>query len=182
MDSAPRPLVDDEVLQQFVRGSEQAFETLFRRHQREVYAWIIRIVRDRAAAEDLTIETFWRTHRYRASFHPDRSFGAWLRRIATRVAFDHLRSRRMEVALPATSSVPPAADPAVQQETLTRIRTAFQGLPADLRLVATLALVEELPYQEIAEAVEIPVGTVKSRVFRAVRRLRKELTRMDVHP
>lgn len=70
-------------LERFTRGDIQAFEALFREYQGEVYGWIIRIVHDSGAAEDLTIETFWRIYRARARFDPCRSFGAWARRIAT---------------------------------------------------------------------------------------------------
>ena len=69
-----------EVLQRFAAGDLDAFESLFRQHQRDVYRWIVRIVRDPVAAEDLTVETFWRMHRGHAGFHPDGNFGAWLRR------------------------------------------------------------------------------------------------------
>src|SRR6266851_9285919 len=65
-----------DVLRQFSHGDLDAFEALFRRHQSEVYGWIVRIVRDPAAAEDLTVETFWRIYRARARFDPTRSFGA----------------------------------------------------------------------------------------------------------
>ena len=69
----------DSRLEAFVAGDQAAFESLFREHQREVYRWIVRIVRDPAAADDLTIETFWRIYRSRARFdpsrHPRRGFG-----------------------------------------------------------------------------------------------------------
>jgi RNA polymerase sigma factor (sigma-70 family) len=68
----------------FTQGDVRAFETLFRKHQGSVYRWIVRIVRDPAAAEDLTLETLWRIYRARARFDPRRPFGAWARRIATR--------------------------------------------------------------------------------------------------
>jgi RNA polymerase sigma-70 factor (ECF subfamily) len=68
-----------DVLEQFAHGDLDAFETLFRQHQGEVYGWIVRIVRDRGIAEDLTLETFWRVYRSRARFDPGRSFGAWVR-------------------------------------------------------------------------------------------------------
>jgi RNA polymerase sigma factor (sigma-70 family) len=71
--------MDAAALQAFVSGDQAAFEALFREHQREVYAWIVRLVRDPAAAEDLTLETFWRIYRSRARFDPSRSFGAWAR-------------------------------------------------------------------------------------------------------
>jgi len=81
----------DPRLRAFVAGDEAAFEALFREHQREVYGWIVRLVHDPSAAEDLTVETFWRVYRSRARFDPSRSFGAWVRRIAINVALDHLK-------------------------------------------------------------------------------------------
>ena len=86
-------------LERFTQGDIQAFEALFREYQGEVYGWIIRIVHDSGAAEDLTIETFWRIYRARARFDPCRSFGAWARRIATNLALEHLSRRRPERSL-----------------------------------------------------------------------------------
>src|SRR5690349_22446787 len=74
-----------ELLERFAAGDLEAFETLFREHQREVYAWIVRIVRDSGIAEDLTVETFWRIYKYRARFRPDGNFRALARRIATKI-------------------------------------------------------------------------------------------------
>jgi RNA polymerase sigma-70 factor, ECF subfamily len=164
-----------ELLQRFAAGDLEAFEVLFRQHQREVYAWIVRIVRDTGIAEDLTVETFWRIYKYRARFKPDGNFRAWARRIATNAALDHLRHARRETSLP--ENLPCAASPdfAVRGEARDRIRKAFYDLPAKYRLVATLALVEEESYSDIARAVGISESLVKVRVFRAVRMLRKKL-------
>jgi len=169
-----------ELLEQFVLGNLDAFETLFRQFQRDVYSWVLRIVRDPAAAEDLTVETFWRIYRSRACFDPAQSFGAWARRIATNVALDHLRKVRAEVALPEDLSQGPPSNPALQQETRDQIARCFRRLPAKLQVVATLALIEERSEGEIAAALGISLGAVKSRVFRAVRRLREMLTRAGV--
>ena len=85
-----------DVLNQFRQGDADAFEALFRQHQRAVYGWILRIVRNPAAAEDLSVETFWRIHRAHARFEPSRGFEGWARRIATHAALDWMRSRRAE--------------------------------------------------------------------------------------
>ena len=85
---------DGELLEQFVRGDDGAFEQLFRSYQGEVSRWIVRIVRDPGAAEDVLVESFWRAYRGRARFDPSRSFGAWMRRIATNTALDHIRASR----------------------------------------------------------------------------------------
>ena len=173
--------VDAELLNRFVRGDEAAFEALFGRFQRDVFGWALRIVRERTAAEDVTTEAFWRAFRSRARFDVRRSFGAWMRRIATNAAVDHLQRRGVptdpNVVLDSVAA-PRAPDPDVDP----LIRAAFQALPPHLHVVATLALIEQLPYAEIADATGVPIGTVKSRVFRATRALRDSLRRRGLEP
>jgi len=171
-----------DVLLRFCDGDLDAFEALFRQHQREVYGWIVRIVRDPAAAEDLTVETFWRIYRAHARFDPARSFGPWARRIATNAALDHLKTARRETELPDDLSSPLLPEPGISEEIRQKTARAFRRLPPKLQVAATLALVEEQPYKEIAEALGISTGAVKLRVFRAVRILRKELKRQGVEP
>jgi RNA polymerase sigma-70 factor (ECF subfamily) len=171
-----------ELLERFAQGDVEAFEALFRQLQGEVYGWIVRIVRDPGLAEDLTVETFWRMYRARARFDPGRPIGAWARRIATNAALDHLRARRPETAQLADPPDAPSPDAALQREMREQIQRAFHRLPANLRVAAVLALVEERPYQEIADTLGTSVGAVKLRVFRAVRKLRKQLNQMGVHP
>jgi RNA polymerase sigma-70 factor, ECF subfamily len=164
-----------DLLERFAAGDLDAFEVLFRQHQQQVYVWIVRVVRDTGIAEDLTVETFWRIYRSRARFDPAGNFGAWAYRIGTNVALDHLRKSRRETELPADLPADARPDPALQRETRDRIRMAFAQLPPKYRLVATLALIEDQPYEKIAEAAKIPASLVKVRVFRAVRMLRKQL-------
>ncbi len=171
-----------ELLQRFARGDLDAFESLFRQFQGEVFRWIVRMVRDRGAAEDLTIETFWRIHRAHARFDPERNFAAWARRIATNTALDYLKTSRREVELPEDLAGRELGDPGVRRDVRERVAKAFGELPAKLRVAATLALIEEEPYQEIADALGISVGAVKLRVFRAVRLLRKQLKQLGVEP
>lgn len=171
-----------ELLEKFTHGDLDAFEILFGQFQKEVYAWIIRIVRDPGVAEELTMETFWRIYRSHARFDPSRSFGAWSRRIATNVALAHLKRVRPEVEFEESLHRETEHDPAIEHDTQQRIRLAFARLEPKLRMTATLALIEERPYEEIAESLGIPIGTVKSRVFRAIRLLRENLTRLGVEP
>src|SRR3989442_3180672 len=105
-----------ERLERFAQGDIEAFESLFRQFQAPVYSWILRIVRNSASAEDLTVETFWRIYRSRGRFDPQRSFEAWARRIATNVALDHLRSARPEVELASDLSNGPTPDPALPRD------------------------------------------------------------------
>lgn len=171
-----------KLLEEFGRGDLAAFETLFRQYQGEVYGWIVRIVRDPGIAEDLTVETFWRIFRARNRFDPDREFGAWARRIATNAALDHLKGARREVSLAPNGPQPQTSAFRVEPDVRDAIRHAFRALPAKLQAVATLALIEEAPHAEIAAALGISAGAVKSRVFRAVRLLRKKLKQMGMEP
>jgi RNA polymerase sigma-70 factor (ECF subfamily) len=171
-----------ELLQRFSLGEVDAFEELFRLHQGEVYRWILRIVRDPAMAEDLTVETFWRIHRSHARFDPARSFEAWARRIASNAALDYLRSKPRETELPNDLPQAPQPDPGISQELRQKTARSFGRLPPKLRIAATLALIEEQPYKDIAEALGISAGAVKLRVFRALRLLRKNLQRQGVEP
>ncbi len=171
-----------ELLERFTAGDLDAFETLFRQHQAQVYRWVLRILRDPAAAEDLTVEAFWRAYRAHARFHAEGNWSAWVRRIATNASLDYLKRRRPETELPEDVKAVPSPDGAVQEETRCKIRQALSELPPRLRIVAVLALVEEEPYGRIAEALGISEGAVKLRLFRGVRLLRKKLHRMGVRP
>jgi RNA polymerase sigma-70 factor (ECF subfamily) len=172
---------EGDLLRRFVHGDRDAFELLFRQFQGEVHRWIVRIVRDHSAADDALVETFWRAYRGRARFDPARSFGAWMRRIATNVARDSLKAarRRREWQVTDDRLASPAGRDAGLRESVV---LAFRTLSPRLQIVALLALIEERPYAEIAGALDVPVGTVKSRVFRAIRALRVELTRLGIHP
>jgi RNA polymerase sigma-70 factor (ECF subfamily) len=171
-----------DLLHRFAAGDLEAFESLFRQYQGEVYRWIMRIVRNSATAEDLTVETFWRMYRARAQFDPNKGNCApWLRRIATNAALDHLRRSRREVPLP--DDLPAAAKqpPAEQLELRREILAAIGKLSPPLRAVILLALVEEEPYENIAQALGISENAVRVRLFRGVRVLRKSLSQAGVH-
>jgi RNA polymerase sigma-70 factor (ECF subfamily) len=175
---------DGALLQRFARGDREAFEALFRQFEREVYRWIVRIVREPAAAEDALVEAFWRAFRGHARFDPSRSFGAWMRRIATNAAIDQLNAARRRSWIAVSVGQVPASARATRAGPVTfelrdDINRAFATLPPKLRVVATLALIEEVPQTEIADALGVPIGTVKSRLFRATRELRKELAIHD---
>ncbi len=174
------------VLNSFWQGDIDAFEALFHQHQRAVYGWILRIVRNPAAAEDLTVETFWRIYGAHARFEPSRGFEGWARRIATHAALDWMRGSRAETELTTELVSDPASpageDPAVAEEIRRRTAQAFARLPPKLRIAAVLAVVEEQPHKEVAEALGISIAAVKLRVFRALRLLRKDLEAQGIRP
>ncbi len=176
----------NDVLSRFQHGDLEAFVSLYRLHQRAVHGWILRIVRNPAAAEDVTVETFWRIYRAHARFDPARGFEGWARQVASHAALDWLRAARPERELAPEViddlPAPSAADAAVTAEIRCKTARAFSRLPPKLRIAATLAVVEELPHKEVAEALSISVAAVKLRVFRALRMLRKDLSSQGITP
>src|SRR5687767_399223 len=138
---------DADLLARFVRGDRDAFERIFRQHEREVFRWILRIVRERSAAEDALIEAFWRAYRSRARFDSSRSFGAWMRRIATNAALDQMKAERQRTWV-SLDNVMHGERPRRGPGDLAiadAVARAFGALPLKLRVVATLALIEERP-------------------------------------
>lgn len=168
------------------RCAPEAFEELFREHQRAVYGWILRMVRDRGVAEDLTIETFWRIYRSWQRFDVEREFAPWARRIAARVALDWLRTQPRERAEPeeffTALPAPRSGDAAMDAEVRQKVARALAALPPKLRAAAVLAVVEQCPQREIAAALGISPAAVKLRVWRALRSLRSNLERQGIRP
>src|ERR1700682_263688 len=105
-----------DLLERFANGDLDAFEDLFRQYQARVYAWIMRIVRDPGVAEDLTLETFWRIYRSRATFDTGGEFGAWAYRIATNLALSHVRRRPREQEFDEAAMTHESPNPALQRE------------------------------------------------------------------
>ncbi len=180
----PTAETEQDWLVRFQKGSDAAFEALFHLHQRAVRGWILRMVRDAAAADELTVETFWRIYRARERFEPERGFAPWARRIASRAALDWLRAQKPEYAVSseffAALPVESGPDPAVSDEIRRKTAAAFGRLRPPLRVAAALAVIEERPYKEVAEALGISVTAVKLRVFRALRLLRKGLAAQGI--
>jgi RNA polymerase sigma-70 factor, ECF subfamily len=168
-----------DLLDRFARGDLDAFELLFRQFERDVRGWLVRLTRDSAAADDLTVEVFWRIYRAHARFDPTRSFGAWARRIASNAALDHLRRVSRERG---ARDVRPARTPEStgRQDVNVRVERAFLQLPPMLRVVADLAFVQDWPHDEIAEALGISRSAVKSRAFRAMHQLKDALRREGI--
>jgi RNA polymerase sigma-70 factor (ECF subfamily) len=169
--SLPEP--DDEVLfAAYVAGDTAAHETLFRRWQAPLRRHLGRILDDEAAADDLVVETFLRLHRHRHRWREGTLLRPWLFTIARNLARNRLRSRRLWQWLPLTSIRTRAAPPETSAEVRHRVAAAFAALPAAQREACSLRLLADLPVEEIARVTRVPVGTVKSRLFHGLRRLR----------
>jgi RNA polymerase sigma-70 factor, ECF subfamily len=132
------------------------------------------------AAEDCTQEVFIKVHKNLHSYRADKPFIHWLHRVAANTVTDTIRRRRVDLSLDAVAGVAPSwvADPAeaaaVREQRLA-VRRAMADLPRRLRDAIALRVFHELSYQEIAEVLNIPIGTVMSRIHNAKRLLRRDL-------
>jgi len=172
---------DAEILRRCLTGDEDAYRRLVGRYQRQVYSLALRMVRHVEDAEDLTQETFVRMFRAVERYDPTRPFAAWLFTIASRLCIDHLRRRRLKpISLH-------QRDPGSQEEKVIEIEDAgrrpdeitsdreeerraqalIDSLPPHYRVVVMLRHQHDLSYEEIAEALHVPLGTVKARIHRA---------------
>jgi RNA polymerase sigma-70 factor (ECF subfamily) len=159
------------------RGDRTAFGRLLRRHQRRVYALGLRWLRNADDADDLVQETFVRVWQSIARFDETRPFAPWVVTIAVNRAKTKLAGRRLTEEVDETIAWegPSPLENAETAFLARNVRGAVAGLPEDQRVVLHLRAVEGLSYAEIASALEIPVGTVMSRLGRAREALRKRL-------
>jgi RNA polymerase sigma-70 factor (ECF subfamily) len=164
-------------------GNLFAFDEIVRRYQRRVYSTAMRIVRRHDLADDVTQEAFLRAHRALASYDRGRPFGPWICRIAANLAINHVRSpEAREEALdegaigrePASAADGPLGA-VLEKEAQRVLEEAVGRLPAEQRAVFVLRTFDDLSYKEIAEALDLSVGTVMSRLSRAREKLRGAL-------
>jgi RNA polymerase sigma-70 factor (ECF subfamily) len=137
-----------------------------------------RVCGDAALADDLAQETFVRVWRKLHTYRPGHSFRAWICRIASNLTIDALRRQKPTVDIEQVSLPNPGSAPeslAMQDERALAVRSAIAALPEQVRITLVLREYEGLSYGEIAEALDIPMGTVKSRLGDARRRLREAL-------
>ena len=172
---------DARTIRQCLAGDEQAYRELVGQYQRRVYALALRMVRQAEDAEDITQETFVRMFRALDRYDLERPFSTWLFTIASRLCIDHIRRRRTApVALYYRDSesgeereieVQDAGvrpDEAAQREQEERkVQGLIDALPPHYRVVVVLRHQQELSYEEIAEVLGMPLGTVKARIHRA---------------
>ncbi|MFC1603232.1 RNA polymerase sigma factor RpoE [Pseudomonadota bacterium] len=173
--------VDQELILRVQRGDKRAFDLLVLKYQQKVINLVSRYVRDSSEAQDVAQEAFIKAYRALPRFRGDSAFYTWLYRIAINTAKNHIvsQSRRppsngveTEVAeqLDAGVRLQEHATPEnylLEEEIALTVRQAIDDLPDDLRTAITLRELEGLSYEDIANTMSCPVGTVRSRIFRA---------------
>ena len=165
------------------RGDRDAFGSLLSRYQNRLYRYLLRWVREEATAEDLFQQTWMRVLDNIGRFDPKRNFDAWLFAVARNIAIDYLRRRRLDSLdepvgdeLPLSERVAASAPGALEQvlrtERIERVQKVLASQPAVYREILSLRFEEEMKLEEIAEVLGMPLGSVKSRLSRALERMR----------
>ena len=180
---------DQQLVQRVQKGDKRAFDLLVVKYQHKIMALVSRYIRDSAEVQDVTQEAFIKAYRALPKFRGDAQFYTWLYRIAINTAKNYLMAR---------SRRPPGSDIDVQdaenfdsatalkdienpenqlfgEELRQVVQRAIGQLPEDLRTAVTLREFDGLSYEEIADVMDCPVGTVRSRIFRARESIDKQL-------
>ncbi len=181
--------VDRELVERVRAGDKRAFDLLVLKYQQKVANLVARYIRDPSETQDVTQEVFIKAYRALKNFRGESAFYTWLYRIAINTAKNFLvaQARRppgsdvdAETAeqLDVGSRLKEYATPeslALTDEIAATVKLAVDGLPEDLRSAITLRELEGMSYEEIAEAMSCPIGTVRSRIFRAREAIEKRL-------
>lgn len=187
---------DQEVVAAATAGEEAAYRELVQRYERPVFSLIYRMVRNRELAEDLSQETFIKVLNALASYRPEYKFSSWVFKIANNAAIDHLRRRELDTlslegsphadtaekieatALQIGEKAESALDAVANKELGGEIEQAIAKLRPEYRTCILLRHVEGRPYEEIAEILNLPLGTVKTYIHRARNELRIALAHL----
>lgn len=174
---------DAQLVASFLEGDQQAFNQLMRAHEDRIFSVCLRILADREAALDAVQETFVTVFRKANQFSGASAFSTWLYRIAVNTCYDQLRRSRRHQAqpLPDTNDPPDiGSDDAIRSvELRPDLERALAELAPEFRTAVVLSDLEGLPLQAVAEALDVPLGTVKSRVFRGRRLLAEQLRNLS---
>ena len=174
--------IDQLLVERVQRGDKKAFELLVIKYQRKLMRLVSRLVRDQAEAEDVVQEAFIKAYRALPQFRGDSAFYTWLYRIGINTAKNYLvtQGRRAPTSTESNSEEAETFDDGEQlrdintpesllatKQIAQTVNVAMEALPDELRTAITLREIEGLSYDEIAEAMGCPIGTVRSRIFRA---------------
>ncbi|MCC6378857.1 MAG: RNA polymerase sigma factor RpoE [Burkholderiales bacterium] len=182
--------IDQQLVERAQRGDKRAFELLVVKYQRKLGRLLSRMVRDPGEVEDVTQEAFIKAYRALPNFRGESAFYTWLYRIAintaknylvalgrrapTSTGFDHEEAETFEEAEALRDSATPEGE-LLGREIATTVNKAMEALPEDLRTAISLREIEGLSYEEIASVMNCPIGTVRSRIFRAREAIAAEL-------
>ncbi len=170
---------DEELMSQVRNGIGEMLGVLFERYHVPLFNFYLKLTGERMVSEDLVQEVFFRILKYRHSYRADTPFRAWMYQIARNARIDHFRKQRSETSWePEMSPVIEPVDTAQQSQEAILLHRALTQLSDDKREVLVLSRFQDLKYEEIAQLLGCEVGTVKTRVHRALQELRQIFNQM----
>ncbi|MBI4470535.1 MAG: sigma-70 family RNA polymerase sigma factor [Acidobacteria bacterium] len=175
-------MTDEQIVQMTVEGEVEAFGLLVQRWERKVYGLALRMLGHAEDARDVSQEVFLTVFRNLPKFRGEARFSSWLYRIALNCCHNRLRDRGGGM-LPLEETSAIQVEDAVlgrieSTQAVRRVRAALRALPAEMRLVIIMKEYEDLTFNEIAEILNIPVSTAKTRLYAGLDQLRKRLAGM----
>ena len=177
--TASRSSEDRVLVDRFLSGDREAFDQLMAAHEDRVFSVCLRVMRDREAALDAVQETFITVFRKAHMYNGESAFSTWLYRVAVNTCYDQLRKLKRRKAEPLPEGRDPADPTAADELTAVELRpellAALESLSEEFRSAVILSDLEGLPLAEVSDILGVPVGTVKSRVFRGRRILADNL-------
>ena len=193
--NSPRPnasassLEDDKFVSEALSGNEASYKKLVDKYQKPLYFHIRKMIKEVELVEDLVQEVFMKAFKNLSTYSNDYAFSTWLYRIATNHTIDYLRKKKlktlsinepyktkdgeMEIQLPDETYL--TDEPVMKKQRKNIVQQAIQDLPEKYKAVIEMRHMEEKSYQEIAEILDLPLGTVKAHIFRAREMLYKAL-------
>ena len=182
--------IDQELVLRVQRGDQSAFDHLVRKYQYKIIQMVNRFVKDPSEAQDVAQEAFIKAYRALGNFRGDSAFYTWLYRIAINTAKNYLVSRARRYSqfeidvqeaeqlgnLPQLKSLDTPEQQLLNEEIVDYIKLAIDKLPEEMRMAIMLREFEGMSYEEIALAMDCPVGTVRSRIFRAREAIDNKIT------
>ena len=182
--------IDQQLVERVQRGDKAAFDLLVSKYQRKIFRLLSRLIRDAAEVEDVAQEAFIKAYRALPNFRGDSAFYTWLYRIAINTAKNHLVSQGRRAPTTTEADIEEAEtfddgehlrdlntpdSMLLSKQVGEAVNRAIDQLPEDLRTAIVLREIEGLSYEEIAESMNCPIGTVRSRIFRAREAIAQEL-------
>ena len=175
------------------KGDQKAYAELMGRYKDTIFFMLLKMVKDRDDAEDLTIEAFGKAFRNLAQYTPDFAFSTWLFKIATNNCIDFIRRKKDSVSLDRTfensegdeMSFEPKSDTlnpeekAIKKQKIQMMQSVVEKLQPRYRMLVELRYFQEKSYEEIAQELDLPIGTVKAQLFRARELLYHTLRHME---
>jgi RNA polymerase sigma factor (sigma-70 family) len=194
---SPRGNDDYQLVLAAIGGNQKAYSTLMNRYRHSVYHAMFKMVNSTIEADDLTIEAFGKAFSKLPSYAPSYAFSTWLFRIAINNCIDHIRKKRLktysmddtiksdngsEFSQTISNFEPDAEQMMMHEQKITHVRCLVEKLNTKYRSMIELRYYEELSYEEIAQEMNLPLGTVKAQLFRAKELLYQQLVASDSRP